>query len=221
VVLLVRLSAACLVILSILSILIDLIDEESVLRFPLVQRTSTSIPSKDIKNTGDQQGRHRTLFTQQEDTAVDGDYFANNGYARALDISHYAMGEHENGITYVTYQGPHEDPYIVAYNHMSQEWTGPVKAGTSLLGHDPDPLDPHGSDGDLKKSGLDALSTEGSYEDDKRSFLEEDADSFYYGDGVRLTSDNHGKPAMVIDDLGYIHISFGGHVSSIVGLQVE
>jgi hypothetical protein len=23
--------------------------------------------------------------------------------------------------------------------------------------------------------------------------------------------DNHGKPAMIIDDLGYIHIAFGGH----------
>ena len=76
----------------------------------------------------------------------------------------HPAGEHINGVTYVSYQGPNEDPYVAAYNHANRLWSGPFKAGTSILGKDP-----------AKKI------------------------------------DSHGKPTMIIDDAGYIHLFYGGH----------
>ena len=93
------------------------------------------------------------------------DYFANDAIGNALAVVQHPAGVHRNGVTYVSYQGPLEDPYVAAYNHQTNEWQGPFKAGTSALGKDP------------KSSKI----------------------------------DNHGKPTMVIDDLGYIHVFFGGH----------
>jgi len=64
----------------------------------------------------------------------------------------------------VAYQGPLEDPYVAAYDHATAEWSGPFKAGESILGKTP---------------------------------------------GAKI--DNHGKPEMIIDNAGYIHLFFGGH----------
>ena len=94
------------------------------------------------------------------------DYFADNGYGNPLAIVQQPAGEHRDGITYVAYQGPEEDPYVAAYNHETGEWNGPFKAGVSAMGKD------------LTRSKL---------------------------------IDNHGKPTMVIDNEGYIHVFFGGH----------
>lgn len=94
------------------------------------------------------------------------DHFADNGWGNAVAIVQQPAGEHLNGITYVTYQGLHEDPYVAAYNHNTKTWEGPFQAGASELGKDPN---------------------------------------------RRKKIDNHGKPAMVIDNEGYIHIVFGGH----------
>jgi hypothetical protein len=94
------------------------------------------------------------------------DYFAENGFGNAVAIIQHPAGQHHEGITYVSYQGPLEDPYVAAYNHTTKEWTGPFKAGVSAMGKDPN-----------RKKKI----------------------------------DNHGKPSMIIDDLGYIHIFFGGH----------
>ncbi len=91
-------------------------------------------------------------------------YFAINGYGEGVAVVQHPAGEHHDGITYVSYQGPLEDPYVAAYNHTTNEWQGPFKAGTSILGKDPS-----------KKI------------------------------------DSHGKPTLIIDDLGYIHIFYGGH----------
>ena len=91
-------------------------------------------------------------------------YFAENGFGEGVAVVQHPAGEHVNGVTYVSYQGAHEDPYVAAYNHQTQEWSGPFKAGTSILGKDP-----------TKKI------------------------------------DSHGKPTMIIDDEGYIHIFYGGH----------
>jgi hypothetical protein len=71
-------------------------------------------------------------------------------------------------VTYVAYSGPHEDPYIAAYNHAAGKWTGPVHAGVNPMGKSPDQVDP----GEL---------------------------------------DNHGRPALIVDRQGYIHLIFGGH----------
>lgn len=94
------------------------------------------------------------------------DHFAENGFGNAVAIIQHPAGQHHEGVTYVTYQGPLEDPYIAAYNHVTKEWSGPFKAGVSAMGKDP-----------------------------KR----------------KRKIDNHGKPSMIIDDDGYIHIFFGGH----------
>ena len=93
-------------------------------------------------------------------------YFADNGFGNAVAIVQHPSGVYHNGITYVCYQGPLEDPYVATYNHKTKEWKGPFKAGVSEMGKDPNRP---------KKI------------------------------------DNHGKPALLIDDAGYIHIAFGGH----------
>ena len=92
------------------------------------------------------------------------DYFADNGLGNAVAVVQHPAGEHVNGVTYVSYQGPLEDPYVAAYNHNSGEWAGPVKAGVSAMGKDPS-----------------------------------------------RKIDNHGKPTMIVDKAGYIHIFYGGH----------
>ncbi|GAA4945669.1 hypothetical protein GCM10023314_18590 [Algibacter agarivorans] len=89
------------------------------------------------------------------------DYFASNALGNPVTGN---AGECYNGVTYVSYQGPLEDPYVAAYHHKTKTWVGPFKAGTSLMGKN--------------KS---------------------------------RRTDNHGKPTLVIDSKGYIHIVFGGH----------
>ncbi len=91
-------------------------------------------------------------------------YFTNNGWSSAVKTMQHPAGEFHKGVTYVSYQGPTEDPYVAAYDHNTGKWTGPFKAGESLMGKDPE-----------------------------------------------HKIDNHGKPAMIIDDEGYIHLVFGGH----------
>ncbi|MEX0330988.1 MAG: BNR-4 repeat-containing protein [Puniceicoccaceae bacterium] len=92
------------------------------------------------------------------------DHFADNAFGNPLAIVQHPAGIHHEGITYVSYQGPLEDPYVASYNHETGQWKGPFKAGTSAMGKDPD-----------------------------------------------RKTDNHGKPTILIDDLGYIHVFFGGH----------
>lgn len=96
------------------------------------------------------------------------DYFADNGFGKPLSTLHHPSGEYYRGSTYVAYQGPHEDAYVCAYNHVSKKWTGPFLAGVSPLGKTPDPTD-------------------------------------------NAALDNHGKPAMMVDRAGYLHVVFGGH----------
>ncbi|MDO6719823.1 BNR-4 repeat-containing protein [Psychrosphaera sp. 1_MG-2023] len=93
------------------------------------------------------------------------DYFADNGTGNPLAVVQHPAGEYHNGVTYVSYQGPFEDPYVAAYNHKTETWVGPFRAGTSELG---------------RRDG-------------------------------RTKFDNHGKPTVLIDDAGYIHIFYGGH----------
>jgi len=96
------------------------------------------------------------------------DYFAMNGFGKPVSTMQHPAGEFYNGVTYLAYQGPHEDPYICAYHHATGEWSGPVQAGVSALGRNPSPTDPN-------------------------------------------QIDNHGRPALIIDNEGYIHLFFGGH----------
>lgn len=100
--------------------------------------------------------------------AAEADYFADNGYGNPVSNLQHPAGEHHNGVTYVAYQGPHEDPFVAAYVHATGKWIGPVQAGVSAMGKSPDQIDP----GEL---------------------------------------DNHGKPALVVDRQGYIHLVFGSH----------
>ncbi|MBN1341504.1 MAG: BNR-4 repeat-containing protein [Phycisphaerae bacterium] len=96
------------------------------------------------------------------------DYFTDNGYGNPISTMQHPCAEHYQGMTYIAYQGPHEDPYVCAYDHAAKKWRGPVKAGVNPMGKTPDPTDP---------------------------------------DAV----DNHGRPAMIVDGKGYIHLVFGGH----------
>lgn len=96
------------------------------------------------------------------------DYFASNGFGKPVSTMQHPAGEYYNGVTYLAYQGPHEDPYVCAYDHASGAWTGPIQAGISALGRTPTPTDPK-------------------------------------------LIDNHGRPALVIDGQGFIHLFFGGH----------
>lgn len=100
--------------------------------------------------------------------AANVDYFTDNGYGNPVSTLQHPAGEYFNSVTYVAYQGPHEDPYVAAYVHASGKWIGPVQAGVSLMGKSPDQVDP----GEL---------------------------------------DNHGKPALVVDRQGYVHVIFGSH----------
>ena len=102
--------------------------------------------------------------TQSSQSGKIVDHFADNAFGNAVAIIQQPAGIHHEDVTYVSYQGPLEDPYVAAYNHITEEWTGPFKAGISIMGKDPS-----------------------------------------------RKIDNHGKPTMVIDDEGYIHIFFGGH----------
>jgi len=92
------------------------------------------------------------------------DYFTDNGYGSPVKTMQHPSGEYYKGVTYVAYQGPLEDPYVASYHHETRKWTGPYKAGVSVLGKN-----------------------------------------------AKAKLDNHGKPAMIIDDAGYIHLVFGGH----------
>jgi hypothetical protein len=100
--------------------------------------------------------------------AANVDYFADNGYGNPVSTLQHPAAEHFNGVTYVAYQGPHEDPYVAAYVHATGKWIGPVQAGVSAMGKSPDQIDP-------------------------------------------AELDNHGKPALVVDRQGYLHLVFGSH----------
>jgi hypothetical protein len=95
-------------------------------------------------------------------------YFADNGFGQPLQTMQHPSGEYYEGVTYLAYQGPKEDPYICSYNHQTKEWIGPIKAGTSALGKT------------LNLKNPDKV-------------------------------DNHGRPALIVDGNGYIHLVFGGH----------
>ncbi len=99
------------------------------------------------------------------------DYFTDNGFGNPSSTLQHPTGETYKGVTYMAYQGPHEDSYVAAYNHATKKWTGPVLAGVNLMGKTPDPVE----NGEL---------------------------------------DNHGKPAMMVDSKGYIHVVYGAHGGS-------
>jgi len=76
---------------------------------------------------------------------VEVDYFTDNGYSNTVGTMQHPAGEHYKGVTYVAYQGPLEDPYVVAYDHATDKWSGPFKAGESIMGKTPGAkIDNHG-----------------------------------------------------------------------------
>jgi hypothetical protein len=93
--------------------------------------------------------------------AQEGRFFTNNAYGNPVA---YSPGVHKDDVTYISYQGPLEDPWVASYNHETDSWAGPYKAGVSLLGKDPN-----------------------------------------------IKIDNHGRPSLVVDSAGYIHVFYGGH----------
>jgi hypothetical protein len=73
------------------------------------------------------------------------DYFTDNGLSASVKTMQHPSGEYYKDVTYIAYQGPTEDPYVAAYNHTTGKWTGPFKAGESVLtGREPGMIDNHG-----------------------------------------------------------------------------
>ena len=95
-------------------------------------------------------------------------YFTDNGFGNPVATLQHPCAEQYKDVTYIAYQGPHEDPYVCAYDHAAKTWSGPVMAGENTMGKSPDPVDPS-------------------------------------------EPDNHGRPALIVDGKGYIHLIFGGH----------
>jgi len=104
------------------------------------------------------------LSAQSTEATAEIDYFTNNAYSNTVGTMQHPSGEYIEGVTYIAYQGPLEDPWVAAYDHAADKWSGPFKAGESIMGKTPD-----------------------------------------------AKTDNHGKPALVVDGEGYIHLVFGGH----------
>ena len=129
---------------------------------PSIQKNGKTLPSD---GSAILSGAEQAAQIAEHDTV---NYFAENGFGRPLHTLQHPSGEYYKGITYLAYQGPQEDPYVCAYNHLTKVWTGPFKAGTSTLGKRPN----------LKNPGK---------------------------------IDNHGRPALLVDGKGYIHLIFGGH----------
>ena len=107
-----------------------------------------------------------TAFAQSSDPDP---FFARNGFGEGVAVVQHPAGEYHDGKTYVSYQGPLEDPYVAVYDHATQTWDGPYQAGVSQLGKGPE---------------------------------------------FENKIDSHGKPTLLIDDAGYIHIFYGGHGGS-------
>jgi hypothetical protein len=92
-----------------------------------------------------QEQLHQVLDKNDNSTILV-DYFANNGYAKAFDTMQYPMGLYDTTTdrTFICYQGPHEDPYIISYHHTTHQWDGPYRIGNSELGHEEgDPVQMH------------------------------------------------------------------------------
>jgi len=72
------------------------------------------------------------------------DYFTYDGFFSPVKTMQHPSSEYYNGVTYIAYQGKHEDAYICAYNHNQEKWYGPYRAGVSLLGDEFPEIDNHG-----------------------------------------------------------------------------
>jgi len=69
------------------------------------------------------------------------DYFTDNGFANAISTLQHPTAEFFKGTTYIAYQGPNQDAYVCAYNHVTQNWTGPFLAGLSPMRAKSIPID--------------------------------------------------------------------------------
>gem|GEM_PF-6152302 len=56
--------------------------------------------------------------SKSEESTGEVDYFADNGFGNAVALVQHPAGVYHNGITYVAYQGPLEDPYVASYKVM-------------------------------------------------------------------------------------------------------
>lgn len=144
---------------------------DDILKSVYAQGGNYAIPTQTVASADDQPGPLMDGGVEPAASILASeavDYFAENGFGKPLSTLQHPAGEYYEGTTYLAYQGPHEDPYVCAYDHRTKRWTGPVRAGISALGDDPPATDP---------------------------------------DEI----DNHGRPALIVDGQGYIHLIFGGH----------
>lgn len=66
---------------------------------------------------------------------VIGDFIAHDtgGQAVLEDMVVRPAAVYYNNVTYVAYQGPGLDPYVIAFNHVERTWIGPIKVGENPL----------------------------------------------------------------------------------------
>ena len=62
------------------------------------------------------------------------DHFTDDGFDAPAKTMQHPSSEYYNGVTYVAYQGRHEDAYVCAYNHNQKKWYGSYLAGVNWCG---------------------------------------------------------------------------------------
>ena len=83
------------------------------------------------------QGRAATRYssTEQRQLYIQ-NYFADDGEGNVFYRINQPRGKYYKGKTYIAYQGPNLDPYVICYDHHSGTWSGAVKAGENPLIND-------------------------------------------------------------------------------------
>lgn len=88
-----------------------------------------------------------TVFPPERASAFMAEYFANDTSGQSVyeDMAVKPQAIHRDGVTYIAYQGWLNDPYIVGYDHDSEDWDGPYKVGDNPLNSGGNPLNTHGA----------------------------------------------------------------------------
>lgn len=50
-----------------------------------------------------------------------------------MEMAIHPQAIYRDGVTYIAYQGPDLDPWVIAYDHATKSWRGPVRAGINSL----------------------------------------------------------------------------------------
>jgi hypothetical protein len=68
--------------------------------------------------------------------------FSNILGEKPFSRAQYSAAQYYNGVTYISYFGDSDDPYIISYTHITDTWSTPVKIGTNPKGDSDDHGEP-------------------------------------------------------------------------------